>query len=151
MTPPGIVKQWKYDPYSGLILPTSHNLIVYGRGASDMKGGIVVILARASPHKALKSVVFPEPFGPKTRLLSSKTALTLLKTGSLNLPYETSRPSTFIIHIPQHSLIQKPIKIKTFRSLIIAKAKSPTSNKVSQQNTSSYILYQQFQASLSDD
>jgi len=41
---PGIIKQWKYDPYSGLILPTSHNLIVYGRGASDMKGGIVVIL-----------------------------------------------------------------------------------------------------------
>jgi succinyl-diaminopimelate desuccinylase len=39
VVPPGIIERWKYNPYSGLILPTSYGLIVYGCGASDMKGG----------------------------------------------------------------------------------------------------------------
>ena len=36
VVPPGNLKNWKYDPFSGVI----KNNILYGRGASDMKGSI---------------------------------------------------------------------------------------------------------------
>lgn len=35
---------WRFDPFSGKILRHHNDLIVYGRGSSDMKGGIVSAL-----------------------------------------------------------------------------------------------------------
>jgi len=41
--PVGDIKNWKYDPFEGKIIDEK----IYGRGASDMKGGIAAILAAA--------------------------------------------------------------------------------------------------------
>ncbi|MEM4576691.1 MAG: hypothetical protein QW701_04430 [Candidatus Nezhaarchaeales archaeon] len=48
------------------------------------------------PVSALKSVVLPEPFGPRRRCLPSNTTLTPLRTGSLLQPYLTTKPLTSI-------------------------------------------------------
>lgn len=40
----GEEEDWKYDSFSGKILQHDNDLIVYGRGSSDMKGGITAVL-----------------------------------------------------------------------------------------------------------
>lgn len=40
VVPPGNLQNWNYPPFSGLI----HNNVLYGRGASDMKGALAAML-----------------------------------------------------------------------------------------------------------
>ena len=42
--PPSASDEWKYEPHSGKVLQADETSVVYGRGSSDMKGGITSIL-----------------------------------------------------------------------------------------------------------
>ena len=44
VTPPGNMEKWKYDPFSGKMIEYDKDIVIFGRGAADMKGGITVLL-----------------------------------------------------------------------------------------------------------
>lgn len=68
VVPPGDVSKWRYDPFNGEISDGK----VWGRGASDMKGGIAAYIAAIAnllaggwmPHGALSLLITGDEEGP---------------------------------------------------------------------------------------
>jgi len=68
VVPPGDLKRWRFDPFSGEIADGK----IYGRGASDMKGGIAAFVAatvdfvreRGAPKGAISFLITGDEEGP---------------------------------------------------------------------------------------
>jgi succinyl-diaminopimelate desuccinylase len=68
VVPPGDVKRWRFDPFSGEIAEGK----IFGRGASDMKGGIAAFAAAAlayvaehgAPNGAISFLITGDEEGP---------------------------------------------------------------------------------------
>ncbi|TNE31633.1 MAG: succinyl-diaminopimelate desuccinylase [Alphaproteobacteria bacterium] len=129
VVPPGDTDSWQHDPFSGIIDDDK----LYGRGASDMKGGIAAFVAAAADFIAeqnnrssgkISLLITGDEEGPA--LNGTKKMLQWLETEN---------------KIPDHCLVGEPTNPKTLGEMMKVGRRGSMTGRLSVQGTQGHVAY----------
>lgn len=105
VVPPGDVKRWRFDPFSGEIAEGK----IFGRGASDMKGGVAAFVAAAIAYVAENGT----PKGAISFLITGDEEGPSINGTAKLLDWARDRGETF-----NHCIVGEPTNVSTLGDTI---------------------------------
>jgi len=129
VVPPGDADSWQHDPFSGVIADDK----LYGRGASDMKGGIAAFVAAAAEFIAAQDGKAP---GTISLLITGDEEGPALNGTKKMLAWLESQQQ-----IPDHCLVGEPTNPKTLGEMMKVGRRGSMTGRLSVQGTQGHVAY----------
>lgn len=129
VVPPGDAESWQHDPFSGIIADDK----LYGRGASDMKGGIAAFVAAAAEFIAAQDGKIP---GKISLLITGDEEGPALNGTKKMLQWLESQDK-----IPDHCLVGEPTNPTTLGEMMKVGRRGSMTGRLSVKGTQGHVAY----------